>query len=405
MGVTNNVKCVIFQVLIALCFCQRPVHAQYDARWVELPSSSYMPKLSSGVVYDPDRQSVFVVGGCVKYLLDGVSAVSTYYSSEAAEFTSGSWRQLGGLGSSFGQFRPRREVLSCYDPVNHRVVVGGGASDWDYHDTWVVSGGVATEIDDGSLPGGTGGKGMFFDTLRGSACYIEEKGRIYSLQGNLWTSLGTTSPGWGGTGQDRACFGYSFDPGNGKLVVFGGYANYPTPTLNGDTYVWTSASNSWTKPSPVQSPSARIYPAMVFDAQRGKHILFGGDHYGALSDVWEFDDALMTWTQLAIENPVSRSEHKMVYDSGSQRVLSVGGGTGYYWAPTGWVSTITELQFIKANHAATWTLSWFSGKWTADGVWESGQSGGTKPSPMIVPLGKPGTPAWLTAATNSRAAE
>ena len=46
----------------------------------------------------------------------------------------------------------------------------------------------------------------------------------------------------------------------------------------------------WIQLSPTNSPPARSYLAMAYDAVSGKIIMFGGyDGNGYLNDTWEFD--------------------------------------------------------------------------------------------------------------------
>jgi Galactose oxidase, central domain len=59
---------------------------------------------------------------------------------------------------------------------------------------------------------------------------------------------------------------------------------------------------NWVQLSPANSPPARSYLAMTYDAASGKVIMFGGsDANGYLNDTWTFDG--VTWTQVMAESP------------------------------------------------------------------------------------------------------
>src|SRR3954469_11005809 len=69
-------------------------------------------------------------------------------------------------------------------------------------------------------------------------------------------------------------------------------------------------SPDWVELSPKNSPPARSYLAMTYDAVSGKTIAFGGfDGTGYLNDTWSFDGT--TWTQIATPYapPASNADH------------------------------------------------------------------------------------------------
>ena len=58
----------------------------------------------------------------------------------------------------------------------------------------------------------------------------------------------------------------------------------------------------WVQLSPTASPPARSYLAMTYDPVNGKIIMFGGyDGNSYLNDTWVFDGA--TWTQITTKTP------------------------------------------------------------------------------------------------------
>ena len=116
--------------------------------------------------------------------------------------------------------------------------------------------------------------------------------------------------------------GATYDSAHGRLVVFGGYLS---GQYIGDTWEWDESA--WTK-SAKPGPSARNGPALVYDAKRGRVLMYGGDARptGDLGDMWErVGDE---WRRLAMATPPARTTHVMVYDARRDRVVLFGGVAG-----------------------------------------------------------------------------
>lgn len=133
--------------------------------------------------------------------------------------------------------------------------------------------------------------------------------------GSNWTQRtpATTPP-------PRVGAGFSAAPGGGVLL-FGGQ-NYYGGTLLGDTWLWDGTT--WTQITLSNSPSARNNPAMAYDSQRNRVVLFGG--HGCMNicgDTWEWDGT--TWTQVATSGPTSVSGASLAYDAAHGRMVLFGG--------------------------------------------------------------------------------
>lgn len=116
--------------------------------------------------------------------------------------------------------------------------------------------------------------------------------------------------------------GAAYDAAHHGLVVFGGFSS---GRYLGETWDWDGSA--WTK-SATPGPSARNSPALVYDAKRGRVLMFGGDARpaGDLGDMWErIGDQ---WRQLTLPTPPARTTHLMVYDSRRDRVVLFGGVAG-----------------------------------------------------------------------------
>ncbi|HTU60404.1 MAG TPA: kelch repeat-containing protein, partial [Polyangiales bacterium] len=148
----------------------------------------------------------------------------------------------------------------------------------------------------------------------------------------------------------------AFDATRSHIVMFGGHATSPGVNEElADTWAWDG--RNWTQFPTTQAPPARSEHALAFDPERGRVVLFGGvfhagNRRGPLADTWEWDGS--AWTQIiSASSPLPRLAHSMVYDSERKRVLLFGGeaplgdgpqttlyGDLWSWDGTNWV----ELQ-------------------------------------------------------------
>ncbi|HLQ38211.1 MAG TPA: kelch repeat-containing protein [Planctomycetota bacterium] len=112
----------------------------------------------------------------------------------------------------------------------------------------------------------------------------------------------------------------TFDAGRGRPLLFGGSS--PGQPL-AETWEWTGTG--WLQLHPPVSPPPRDRAAMAFDSGRGRAVLFGGGGpAGALDDTWEWDG--LTWQQrLLTVRPGARYGQAMAFDGGRQRIVLFGG--------------------------------------------------------------------------------
>jgi hypothetical protein len=109
----------------------------------------------------------------------------------------------------------------------------------------------------------------------------------------------------------------------------------------GDTWEWDGST--WTPLLLVTGPSARYAPAMAYDSQRGRCVLFGGAMNNAfLQDTWEWNGS--AWAQVASSGPSARCAHGMAFDSARGRTVLFGGENGpvvlgdtWEWDGTTWM--------------------------------------------------------------------
>jgi hypothetical protein len=102
------------------------------------------------------------------------------------------------------------------------------------------------------------------------------------------------------------------------------------------TWTFSEAEKQWKaieQPLGGQ-PSGRILPAMAYDPDAKKILLFGGDDLArCLGDTWSYDCATRTWTRLEPKvAPTARAGHALVYVPG-QKVFLLAGGYAGGWRP------------------------------------------------------------------------
>jgi cysteine-rich repeat protein len=108
-----------------------------------------------------------------------------------------------------------------------------------------------------------------------------------------------------------------FDARRGRSVLFGG-ANGGGD--NSGTYEWDGAA--WHQPDQLVAPGPRSQFAMAYDARRGRALVFGGTLLAA--DTWAWDGG--RWAQLTPTHaPSARTGAAMAFDSARGKVVLFGG--------------------------------------------------------------------------------
>ena len=121
-------------------------------------------------------------------------------------------------------------------------------------------------------------------------------------------------------------------------ILFGGIGPdldpFGTATLFNDVWEFDLQTNEWSKVQVVgPSPAPRMQHGMAYDADRKRVVLFGGqdtrdantfDDY--LSDTWEYDPAMRTWTHMDVNPyPTNRSGVALAYDAVRKKTVLFGG--------------------------------------------------------------------------------
>jgi hypothetical protein len=160
----------------------------------------------------------------------------------------------------------------------------------------------------------------------------------------------------------------AFDAGRRRVVLFGGRAAGPTPF--GDTWEW-DGSDWQLMPAPV-GPAPRSLHGLVYDAARGRCVLFGGEGASVLADTWEWDGS--TWTQrFPATLPTAGSARSMAYDAARARIVrkELAGAFTWEWDGTDWTrflapSPAGDLAQNLVYDAARGRVSFLSNRGASD---------------------------------------
>jgi cysteine-rich repeat protein len=212
----------------------------------------------------------------------------------------------------------------CYDGTCMPVVCGNGRI--DIADP-AVPGDVGEVCDDHN---NVSGDGCSADCKSDETCGNGVRDGVSFEQcddGNLVDHDGCDSrcvveePHWHSLGLDaipaHANAGMVYEADRQRIVLFG-----TSPANTSDTWLWDGAG--WRDATPLEGPSPRTDPAMVYDAAHHRVVLFGGRNVLELDDTWQWDG--MRWTRIATPiAPKPRRAAAIVFDAHRKRVVMFGG--------------------------------------------------------------------------------
>ena len=304
------------------------------------------PRSASSIVFDPLRDRVLVFGGNIP----GTYLDETWELALAGNPT---WRLLAPSGA-----RPlgRNGHSAFYDPAGDRMILLNGITVLDgktvgLQDSWSLSLGADPAwswlgATGAAHPGGTGGS-VVYDPQRQRAVFFGGwLGNTSGLSQAVWTlSLGA-NPAWstiaephGPKATGRRGHSAVFDPVRHRMIVFGGWVQWfgePNPYVNDLWSLDLDPPYAWTRMQATGTPpSVRWGHTAVYDPVRDRMIVFGGEAFADLSDLWELTlSPAPAWHPLAASGipPAALSQHSAIYDPVGDRMLLFGGISGGYSA-------------------------------------------------------------------------
>lgn len=125
----------------------------------------------------------------------------------------------------------------------------------------------------------------------------------------------------------RTAHSIAYDAESDRVVLFGGAT---ITAFSRETWAYDFNTNTWTNMMPDLAPGARVLHDMAYDEESDRILLFGGqDASSGRGDTWAYDLNLNTWINMMPDpRPPSRWDHRMAYDSESDRVILHAGHLG-----------------------------------------------------------------------------
>jgi hypothetical protein len=175
---------------------------------------------------------------------------------------------------------------------------------------------AATTIGDGrTLVVGGSEVGEFEGALHDDVWVVDATTRDVTF-----TELETTDPP-----PKRYCGCAAWDPSRDQVLLYGGRDLDP---LFRDAHLLDLGSNTWTEvTAPADGPTASIGCALTYSESAGAYFLLGGGTpTRANEEMWRFDPAGGSWTQVSYENgPAARTDHAFRALDGGDELLVYGG--------------------------------------------------------------------------------
>jgi hypothetical protein len=145
----------------------------------------------------------------------------------------------------------------------------------------------------------------------------------------------------------RNQYAMAYDPVRAVVVMFSG------TTSTNDTWEWDG--REWTQITPRGgiAPSARTAAGMVFDAQLGEMVLWGGREIigsAFLQDMWRWDGRRWLEVDQGTEVPAPRNFLAMTYDGARARIVLTGGLTDQAASCRGATSRCDDLWEWNSDH-------------------------------------------------------
>lgn len=329
--------------------------------WTEILPAGVLP------IARDHHSMVFDSAGGRAILFGGTNInVPSLNDTWAYDLKGDTWSELGPAGTLPSA---RVDHSMAYASDAGQVILFGGVdsirgSSW-LNDTWAYDSATNTWTElfpDGGLPSARCGHSMVYDPGTGRVLMFGGLDSTYAVLNDDWAYDPATNR-WaelypaGERPTVRSGAAMVYDSATGKVILFGGL---DLKTLN-DTWVYDPAANTWTDLHPAGDvPPARSGAAMVYDSDSDRVVLFGGSDTlmgdSCLNDTWAYDPTANTWTKLALgaNPPRARSCGAMVYDSGTKRAVLFG---GLYWAPQSYLDLADTWAFgvpvTNADQGAT----------------------------------------------------
>ncbi|MGH9843709.1 MAG: Kelch repeat-containing protein, partial [Blastocatellia bacterium] len=253
------------------------------------------------------------------------------------------WSKLATTGPT----PPTRFAFDAvYDPAGHQMVIYSGQGSGFFNDTWTLNLNTlewrdVSPASNAARPKARYGSASIFDPVSRSlvqfAGFTSESGRFqdtqsFSLAGNTWTDW---TPG-GSKPQVRCLLTAAFDRANRRMIIYGGQRSGALD----DIWSFDLASRTWTNLTPAQRPAGRWFASSFIDKD-GRFFIFGGfTSSGNSNELWSFDFSNNQWSKVELANPPSARNGAMsVFIEAENRLIVFGGNSN-----SGVMNDVWELR-------------------------------------------------------------
>ena len=259
---------------------------------------------------------------------DSRRGVCVYYygieSPETWEYDGVDWTQVVTAHNP----GPRFDVTTTYDSSRRVVVLHGGTNaGTNLNDTWEYDGDDWTQVLTNGAPPIRWYPELVFDPV-GKRCLliggrlvgVPHETQTWEFDGatSTWTRISTpvapTSALWSWI---------AYDSWNHRTLLYGG----STPGLTALNELWQfdNATDTWSQLPSVAGPGYREKGMGAFDELRGKFVVHGGKKLNsgtAYQDTWEYDVTTNLWAEFFDSpSPAVNPTFGMAYDSRRARIV------------------------------------------------------------------------------------
>ncbi len=259
--------------------------------------------------------------------------------------------------ASWADVGPRQQHTIVFDPLRQRFLLFGGTQRpgfTSYNDVWehgLAAGGEWTPVATaGTPPAPRSSHAAVYDPARDRMLVYGgyAAGILYgdvwqlSLSGTpTWTQLGTSGTPPAG----RSNHTMVYDPTLDRLMVFGGL----TPALSNETwYLYLGASgNTWQLQTvDSQNPGTRQDHLMIYDTSRNRTVIVGGERETTHpNDLWLLRNPYpLTYTLWSVNNANIRIGASAFYDVIGDRAVVFGGRNA--------TTTLSDLNAIDFSESS-----------------------------------------------------
>jgi hypothetical protein len=262
--------------------------------WTRLTPSGTPPvgRKNATAIYDPVRDRMIMFGGFLTYPDDPNLHLSLNDLWELSLDQDPTWTELTPAGTPPSK---RDAHTAIYDPIRDRIVVFGGYPGYT-NDVWALalSPNLAWTklLPTGGPPIGRGRHTAIYDPIEDRMLVFGGYTSDYTCLNDTWALSLAGSPEWtelfpGGTlPKARGRHSAVYDPLRNRMVIFGAY-DCDFDYLNDTWELSLSGGPTWAQLFPAGAlPHVRSGQSALYDPTRDQMVVFGGNGWEHLNDVW-----------------------------------------------------------------------------------------------------------------------